>query len=593
MNAQKTLHLHIFTRQTKVAYCLLFLAFIIYPGLSRSQSKASDWFKVGMEAATSDEKINAFQRAITLDPNYLEAYFYLGVAYKNKGQYQDAEVALNKAYFKNPFALSDEIKTRILFELGIVYLALGKTSSAQDALNGAKELAAQNASLRGRICYELGQLYIREGNFDLALSELKEGRALLPQNAALFDESISLADNKKSINDKYHLANSLLLSERYDAAIKEYNDILRLEPDFKDVADKLKQANDSLQKQNENKNLGLIYQRALELANEGSLDEAIALLEKIVASNADFRNANLELQRLTRLLQQRQTSDSLERLYNDGLQAMQQRNWRQALQAFEKVQTIAGNYKDVSQLIDRANQALTSQKPATASRTPEPQANSDSKNGVNIGLVDETTTDSLYQAGLFALQNGDWLQAISALEKVSALDPEFKDVQNKLADAQFNFNKNELAASQKKADPASFSSWMSISAFFIILFSLISGGLIFSPTIRARLYLMQGKYNQAALLYERILNKNPEKLKLYPQLANIYLLENRKDEKAIKVFELILKLNLFTQKKKEINSIVAGHYLAQNRTDIDAIKIMERELDSRINKNDRDSTCWN
>jgi tetratricopeptide (TPR) repeat protein len=112
----------------------------------------------------------------------------------------------------------------------------------------------------------------------------------------------------------------------------------------------------------------------------------------------------------------------------------------------------------------------------------------------------------------------------------------------------------------------------------------VFGILLVSPATRARLYLMQGSYSKAAKIYEKLLLKNPGKIKYYPLLANIYLLENRRDKAALKVFETILKLNIYTKKREEINSIMANHYLTQGKTDASAIQTMERELNSKMKK---------
>ena len=98
------------------------------------------------------------------------------------------------------------------------------------------------------------------------------------------------------------------------------------------------------------------------------------------------------------------------------------------------------------------------------------------------------------------------------------------------------------------------------------------------PAARARILLLQGDYAKAAQIYERLLGRRPTRLKLYPVLANIYLLEGRTDEQAIKVFKMILQLNLLTHRRDDINAIVAQRFLSEGRKDHDAINIMEDAL---------------
>ena len=80
------------------------------------------------------------------------------------------------------------------------------------------------------------------------------------------------------------------------------------------------------------------------------------------------------------------------------------------------------------------------------------------------------------------------------------------------------------------------------------------------------------------------MSKHTEKLRIYQILANIYLFDNRKDEQALEVFEMILRLNLFPERNQEINSIVAKHYLSKGRSDAIAIEVMEKELNTKIMK---------
>jgi len=82
----------------------------------------------------------------------------------------------------------------------------------------------------------------------------------------------------------------------------------------------------------------------------------------------------------------------------------------------------------------------------------------------------------------------------------------------------------------------------------------------------------------AAQIYEKILLRHPERVRLYPILANLYLLLRRQDEAAMKIYKAILNLNIATQKHEEINALVAQNYLAEGRTDSDAIAVLESAL---------------
>ncbi|MFQ5707469.1 MAG: tetratricopeptide repeat protein [bacterium] len=602
---------------------LFFLAAAsVFPGNILSQESAGAWFNTGLKAKNLEDKIQAFENAVRLDPDYVEAYYYLGLAYEKKGLNQKAKTALNKAYFKNPYALSNEIKTRILFELGNIHAALAEKKEAKDAYLGAKRLS-KDPFLKGRIDYALGKLYLEDGDFHNALDALNEGKTFLPQNSDLFDKLISEAHSKKSVEEKYLLALRKMDSGRFNETIQLLHEVIQIDPNYKEASTRLREAEDALNRDTVNKKLNAWYQQAQIRVRNGRPAEAMSLLQKIVAVDPDFKDAAAQLQRLQkRLAEKSQTTASkqprIQQFYELGLKAFQRQEWSRAMAQFKKVQSLNGSYKDVATLLQQAraayrenvqrqqvlrqeaekkrqlyeqgmtyktagnwHQALSTFKKLQKIDPNYPDLSAQIKS-VQTALQQaqerKPDIETLYQQGSSSLQNGDWLQAMIAFEKVKVLNPAYKDVDNKLADAQFNFERSHAVEQQEVVEDTPH--YLLILGYALSSLILpIFGVLTFSPATRARLYLLQGKYENAARIYEKMLLRHPGKIKLYPVLANIYLLENRRDEKALKVFEMVLRLNLTTQQQREINTIMANHYLTQGRTDDDAIKIMERELD--------------
>ncbi len=599
--------------RTVVLLCFtVFAVSFAVPFQARGQS-AAQWFKQGLQAKTADDKIQAFERAVQLDPNYVEAYFYLGLAYKSKGLYSDAELALNKAYFKNPYGLNNRIKTRILFELGTVYAVLGKLDEARDALQGAKGLASDQ-SFSGRISYELGRVYLQQGEIEAALKELRRGKSLLPQSADLFDKEIAAATSKKAVSERYRLGVSLLEAERFAEAAEQFRAVIAEDASFKDVQDRLKQAQDGQRRSEENQVLARWYAQAQAKMRTGNLAEARNLLEEIVQRNPGYRDAQSLLAGLRNARPARQPAD-LEELYQRGLQAFRKSDWRAAAKFFQQVRQVDPGYRDVKTWLSRVNRAQRlAQKNSQVARLYQEGVQLTKNNRwaqalarfrqikqldpafKNIDAIIESVAahvqtppaavaDTLdlaasYQEGLAHLQNGDWEQATRVFERIAAVDSTYEDIQNKLADARFHLQR----AAQAPVPPEETHGgnpllWIGTVASLIIVPAL--GLFVVMPTTRARLYLLQGKYDRAARIYQRLLEKDPGRIKFYPVLANIYLLENRRDEVAMAVYETILRLNIFTEKKREINSIVAQHYLTEGRTDANAIAVMERELNMK------------
>ena len=390
-------------------------------------------------------------------------------------------------------------------------------------------------------------------------------------------------------------------------------EIKSIDPDFKDVEQKLLEAQTALQQTNKIRKLTNLYDLASQKAQSGEYSAAIDLFKQITELEPTFKNSQSRLEELQSLIAE---EVQIEKFYNEGLLALQKGNGEQALTAFNTVIRLNHEYKEVQSLVQRAKNQLTLQKEkskrsrsismaetnnskpitrqtkVTDSKKINTSARYDSSRennspGSKSQKKDSTFTvtdiQAIYQTGLDALQNGDWQKAVSAFEKVSLLNPAFEDIQNKLADARFNLNKSNGRSEQKNSSNDIGTEIVIFSTISVILMPLF-GFLFIAPASRAKIYFMQGKFEKSAEIYEKMLSKNPGKIKLYPLLANIYLLQNRRDEAALHVFEKIMNMNIYTDRKNEINTILANQYLKQGRTDNNAIQILERELGTKTSK---------
>jgi len=120
----------------------------------------------------------------------------------------------------------------------------------------------------------------------------------------------------------------------------------------------------------------------------------------------------------------------------------------------------------------------------------------------------------------------------------------------------------------------------------LVMLALIT----FSASFRARICIWRDDYDTAVRIYERELERHPQKIKLNAALADLYLLLGRHDDMVMHVYKTVLRLNLKTAYREKINGIVAQQLLAEGRTDADAIEILEKELNSELlrkNKTDK------
>jgi len=118
----------------------------------------------------------------------------------------------------------------------------------------------------------------------------------------------------------------------------------------------------------------------------------------------------------------------------------------------------------------------------------------------------------------------------------------------------------------------------------LIFICMVAGIVLFTPEARARLLLMRGDEKGACIIWEGLLERNPEKLSLYRKLAKIYYIENRRDKRALKAFELILKLKIPFEWRDDLYTIMAKHYIVEGRKDSEAIRIIEKAVSKEMKK---------
>ena len=119
--------------------------------------------------------IAAMQRRIALDPNSGEAYYYIGLSYKEMKQYGDALAALQRA------AAIDTAKADRFFWLGILYAQQDSVAQAKQALAHSVQLdsTSKNAGVAHR---QLGFYKLLEKDWDGAIPRLERAVAINDQD---------------------------------------------------------------------------------------------------------------------------------------------------------------------------------------------------------------------------------------------------------------------------------------------------------------------------------------------------------------------------------------------------------------------------
>lgn len=104
------------------------------------------------------------------------------------------------------------------------------------------------------------------------------------------------------------------------------------------------------------------------------------------------------------------------------------------------------------------------------------------------------------------------------------------------------------------------------------------------PELRVSLLLWLGRDRQARKILEYLVEQNPERLNLYRKLGKIYYLENRNDRKALRIFEIILKLRIPFQWRDDILPLVARYYIQEGRKDSEALRLIEKAVSKELKK---------
>ncbi|TDJ00264.1 MAG: tetratricopeptide repeat protein [Caldithrix sp.] len=117
----------------------------------------------------------------------------------------------------------------------------------------------------------------------------------------------------------------------------------------------------------------------------------------------------------------------------------------------------------------------------------------------------------------------------------------------------------------------------------LIIVLLVIVAVTWIPSENKIKYLMwRGNYDKARKILEPLLAENPERLSLYRHLAEIYYFENRKDKRALRIFDIILRLKIPFQWRNEIYPLVAKYYISEGRTDSEALEIIERAVEKEL-----------
>lgn len=587
--------------------------------------EAVKWFNNGLKERNDSKAIEAYKKAIELDGNFIEALINLGMRYKIVGELNEAEVYLQRALTTQPDKITDDLKFKVQFEIANIYLRKNDLAAYEAKVEEARQ-ATQNQALLATLSFEHGRYLYQKQRYREAIAELQRGLRANPANKQYFENLIDLAQKAQRVEGLYARATTEETNNKLQTALSLYQEIMAISPEFRDVSKRVAALENKLDAQRQAQNLTQMYAQALEYDNRGELGAAIALYENLFKSNPDYEDVRVRLRVAKNRLNANHRDQELAGRYSEAMQAMRSDNLTRAIVLFEEIVKQAPDYRDTGGQLDMAKKRIENK---TA----------------------EAVVQRYYQDGVSDLLRGENLPALNAFKKVAAIDPDYKDVAEKISEAESRLFDAVEAAQKTQSQNARFAAradsllqtaesliaerdWQEAlitleqantlnpknekviqylaetrtrldveqanrvaasrnglghilvvagGAIAVLVVLPLAGAFFLVPTMRMRYFLMIGNLARAASIIERQLEQNPGRLKLYPILANIYLLEKRDDERAIKVYRTVAQLNLATQNKQAIDAMLANYYMVESgEADQEAIKILEERLQDEL-----------
>ena len=168
-------------------------------------------------AGQAEAALQEFDRALSLNPNYIEAHLNRAITLNDLGRYEEARDSFRRAWDIDHVSgrlFSRSVSARLAnthMELGDLYADLGAYAEAIDQYRNAMELRPDFLDIRNK----LARVLIERGDLMEALTELEN----------------VLADSPEYVEARVNLGLALYRMGRYERAAAEWRTCLKRKPD--------------------------------------------------------------------------------------------------------------------------------------------------------------------------------------------------------------------------------------------------------------------------------------------------------------------------------------------------------------------------
>lgn len=603
------------------------------------QSDTKLWFKQGQAEVNVRKKIYAFERALQIDPEFAEAHYFLALTYKSIGEFDQAIAHLRKASIIAPERVDKKLRQKILFELARTLNESQHFDEALSILEALAPLV-DNAGLAATVREEQAEALAGLGRYEESVALLQELGRSNPRTASELHARIQEVERRAQEAEKqrelakakYDQATAAQAMGDLQRAKALYEEIQALIPGFLDVEARVVQVDSLLKGSTESSILQGMYEQAQRYERDGDLNAAFLLYQTIVDSAGDFKDVNNRLNQLQQQLAKQEQERVWERDYEVGMTALRQKKWVHAIYAFEKIAAQNPGFRDVRERLRQAQRGLDRegsdavlslyyaqgvlalkqgdyhQAVSALSKVDqinpnyrnvsellqEAQNQLESRRAAEAAARRASQIDSLRMHVSQAARVGEWERVVATLEVLQTLQPEDTTLAEQLRIARARLT-GEAVPSAAGATDSVWQTLALVGTAFASLLVPVIGIFLFSPITRARWHLLRGRFADAAAIYEKLLARNPGNVKLYATLAHVYLLAGRHDANAVKVYKTVLQLGLEMPHRERLQSLVTEHYVAAESqvpvTDEAAIALLEQELQRELAKRKRLDTA--